>query len=143
MMSRSCVFIPSDTADSARGGNHPTAGFRINPLPEGQQTSEGANMPVSKHRHKLGGKSVRHPGRGKVPTIPPLTPDMLAWQKFRAAYTAPFFAAREGEEDAPYALDIIAARAWRYNAPMPVLSKAAMIREMANPLEDDYPSRTA
>jgi hypothetical protein len=68
---------------------------------------------------------------------------MQAWQKFRDQYTAPFFAATEGEGDAHYALDIIAARAWRYNAPMPVLRKAAVVREMANPLEDDHPGRTA
>ena len=40
-------------------------------------------------------------------------------------------------------MDIIAARAWWYNAPMPVLSKAAVVREMANPIEDDHPGRTA
>ena len=50
-------------------------------------------MPVSKHRRKRGGKSVRHPGRGKVPTIPPLPPDLQAWQKFRDGYIAPFRAA--------------------------------------------------
>jgi hypothetical protein len=100
-------------------------------------------MPVSKHRHKTGGKSVRHPGRGKVPTRPPLPPDMQAWQRFRDQYTAPFFAATAGQEDAHYALDIIAARTWRYNAPLTAISKADVVCEMAQPIEDDHPGRTA
>ena len=102
-------------------------------------------MPVSKHRHKPGGKSVRHPGRSrsKVPTRPPLPPNMQAWQRFRDKYTAPFFAATEGQEDAHYALDIIAAHAWRYNAPPRAVSKTKVIREMAEPIEDDHPGRTA
>jgi hypothetical protein len=100
-------------------------------------------MPVSKHRRKPGGKSVRHPGRGKAPTRPPLPPDMQAWQKFRKGYTAPFFAATKGQEDAHYALDIIADHAWQYNAPTQAVSKAKVLREMAEPIEDYHPGRTA
>jgi hypothetical protein len=100
-------------------------------------------MPVSKHRRKPGGKSVRHPGRRKVVTIPLLPPDMQAWQKFRAAYTAPFFAATEGQDDAHYALDIITEHAWQYKDPPKAVSKATVLREMAEPIEDYHPGRTA
>jgi hypothetical protein len=100
-------------------------------------------MPVSKHRRKPSGKSMRHPGRRKVVTIPLLPPDMQAWQKFRAAYTAPFFAATEGQDDAQYALDIITEHAWQYKAPPKAVSKATVLREMAEPIEDYHPGRTA
>src|SRR5689334_10805400 len=74
-------------------------------------------MPVSKHRRKPGGKSVRHPGHGKVPTVPPLPPDLQAWQKFRDGYIAPFRAALEGNMVAHEILDMVADRAWQYNTP--------------------------
>ena len=74
-------------------------------------------MPVSKHRRKPGGKSVRHPGRGKVPTIPPLPPDLQAWRKFHDGYIAPFLPALAGNTVAHEILDMITDRAWQYNAP--------------------------
>jgi len=43
-------------------------------------------MPTSKHRRKAGGKSLRHPGRGKLPRERPLSPAMLAWRTFSNAY---------------------------------------------------------
>ena len=47
-------------------------------------------MPQSKHRRKAGGKSVKHPGRGKPPREWPLSPAMLAWRTFSDAYCRPF-----------------------------------------------------
>ena len=100
-------------------------------------------MPVSKHRRKPGGKSVRHPGRGIVPTIPPLPPDLQAWQKFRDGYIAPFRAALAGNPVAHEILDLIADRAWQYNAPLQAVNKAEVPREMAQPIDDLCPGRTA
>ena len=100
-------------------------------------------MPVSKHRRKRGGKSVRHPGRGKVPTIPPLPPDLQAWRKFHDGYIAPFRAALEGNTVAHEILDLIADRAWQYNAPLQAVSKAEVLREMAQPIDELCPGRTA
>ena len=99
-------------------------------------------MPVSKHRRKPGGKSVRHPGRGKVPTIPPLPPDLQAWRKFHDGYIAPFLPALEGNTVAHEVVDLIADRAWQYNAPLQAVSKAEVLREMAQPIEDLYPGRS-
>ena len=100
-------------------------------------------MPVSKHRRKPGGKSVRHPGRGKVPPIPPLPPDLQAWQKFRDGYIAPFRVALEGNMVAHEILDLIADRAWQYHAPLQAVSKAAVLRELAQPIDELCPGRTA
>jgi hypothetical protein len=100
-------------------------------------------MPVSKHRRKPGGKSVRHPGRGKVPTIPPLPPDLQAWRKFHDGYIAPFRAALEGNTVAHEILDLIADRAWQYNAPLQAVSKAEVLRELAQPIDELCPGRTA
>jgi hypothetical protein len=100
-------------------------------------------MPVSKHRRKPGGKSMRHPGRRKTPAIPPWLPETQAWQRFRAGYIAPFFAASEGHPEAHDVLDIIAEHAWQYNAPPQVVSKAEVLRKMAEPIADLYPGRTA
>jgi hypothetical protein len=101
-------------------------------------------MPVSKHRRKPGSKSVRHPGRSprKAPAIPPLPPEMRAWEKFRDGYTAPFFAATEGDTVAHEVLDMIADRAWHYNAPLQAVSKAEVLREMAQPIDALCPGRT-
>ena len=100
-------------------------------------------MPVSKHRRKPGGKSMRHPDRGKVPTIPPLPPDLQAWQKFHDGYIAPFRAALEGNTVAHEILDLIADRAWQYNAPLQAVSKAEVLRELAQPIDELCPGRTA
>src|ERR1700759_3956341 len=100
-------------------------------------------MPVSKHRRKPGGKSVRHPGRGKVPTIPPLPPDLQAWRKFHDGYIAPFLAALEGNTVAHEILDTIADHAWQYNAPLHAVSKAEVLREMAQPIDEFCPGRTS
>ena len=100
-------------------------------------------MPVSKHRRKPGGKSVRHPGRGKVPPIPPLPPDLQAWQKFRDGYIAPFRAALEGNTVAHEVVDMIADRAWQDNAPLQAVSKAEVLRELAQPIDELCPGRTA
>jgi len=100
-------------------------------------------MPVSKHRRKPGGKSVRHPGRGKGGSAGTLPLEMQAWRRFRDDYTAPFFAATEGQTDAHDVLDMIAEHAWQYNAPLKVVSKAEVLRKMAEPIEDLYPGRTA
>ena len=101
-------------------------------------------MPVSKHRRKPGGKSVRHPGRSpnKAPAIPPWPPELLAWQQLRKRYTAPFFAATEGHTVAHDVLDVITEYAWQYNHPLKVVSKAEVLRRMAEPIEDLYPGRT-
>src|SRR3954465_5684643 len=100
-------------------------------------------MPVSKHRRKPGGKSVRHPGRGKVPTIPPLPPDLQAWRKFHDGYIAPFRAALEGNMVGQEVVDMIAERAWQDNAPVTAVSKAEVLRETRHPIDDLYPGRTA
>src|SRR3954454_5914141 len=100
-------------------------------------------MPVSKHRREPGGKSVRHPGRGKVPTIPPLPPDLQAWWKFRDGYIAPFLPALEDNTVAHEVVDLIADRAWQDNAPLQAVSKAAVLRELAQPIDELCPGRTA
>jgi hypothetical protein len=100
-------------------------------------------MPVSKHRRKPGGKSVRHPGRGKVPTIPPLPPDLQAWRKFHDGYIAPFLPALEGNTVAHEVADMIADRAWQDNAPLQAVSKAEVLRELAQPIDELCPGRTA
>jgi hypothetical protein len=102
-------------------------------------------MPVSKHRRKPGGKSMRHPGKRKTPAIPPWLPETQAWRRFRNGYTVPFFAATEGHEghtEAHDVLGIIAEHAWQYNAPLKAVSKAEILREMAEPIEDLYPGQT-
>ena len=100
-------------------------------------------MPVSKHRRKRGGKSVRHPGRGKVPTTPPLPPGLQAWRKFHDGYIVPFLAALEGNTVAHEVVDLIADRAWQYNAPLQAVSKAEVLRELAQPIDELCPGRTA
>ena len=47
-------------------------------------------MPQSKHRRKAGGRSVKHPGRGKPPRELPPSPAMPAWRTFSNAYCRPF-----------------------------------------------------
>jgi hypothetical protein len=86
---------------------------------------------------------VRHPGRGKVPTIPPLPPDLQAWRKFHDGYIAPFRAALEGNTVAHEILDLIADCAWQYNAPLQAVSKAEVLRELAQPIDERCPGRTA
>ena len=102
-------------------------------------------MPVSKHRRKRGGKSVRHPGRSlhKAPAIPPLPPDLQAWRKFHVGYIAPFRAALEGYMVAHEIVDLIADRAWQYHAPLQAVSKAEVLRELAQPIDELCPGRTA
>ena len=85
---------------------------------------------------------MRHPGRGKVPTTPPLPPDLQAWRKFHDGYLAPFLPALEGNTVAHEVVDLIADRAWQYNAPLQAVSKAEVLREMAQPIEDFYPGRS-
>ena len=99
-------------------------------------------MPVSKHRRKPGGRSVRHPGRGKGGSAGTLPREMQAWRRFRDGYTTPFFAATEGHTVAHDVLDIIADHAWQYSAPLKVVSKAEVLRTMAQPIEDLHPGRT-
>jgi len=100
-------------------------------------------MPVSKHRRKRGGKSLRHPGRGKVPTTPPLPPDLQAWRKFRDGYIAPFRAVLKGNTVAHEVVDLIADRAWQYNASLQAVSKAEVLRELAQPIDELCPGRPA
>jgi hypothetical protein len=64
---------------------------------------------------------------------------MQAWRRFRAGYTAPFFAATEGHTIAHDVLDMIADYAWHYNAPLKAVSKAEVLCEIAEPIEDLYP----
>jgi hypothetical protein len=107
-------------------------------------------MPVSKHRRKPGGRNVGHSGGSKAPPMPPLPPDLdvllkpcFAYFKFSDTYKVSFFKATKGQEDAHYALDIIVDKAWRYQAPMRPVSKAEVFRQMAEPIDDDYPGQTA
>lgn len=70
-------------------------------------------MPKSKHRHKGGGKSTKHPGRGIAP--PPQMPlDEVVYNKFLDLYVEDF--ASEWEDTAPKAtiglLDTIALAAF-------------------------------
>jgi hypothetical protein len=71
-------------------------------------------MPFSKHRRKPGGKSVRHPGRGKQgkPPPPPDTPEMLRWRRFADGYTRPFHAKHGNGSPLSYLLDVIAYKAF-------------------------------
>ena len=65
-------------------------------------------MPQSKHRRKAGGKSVKHPGRGKASRELPPSPAMLAWRTFSNAYCRPFHRQWPGHP-AGELLDIVSA----------------------------------
>jgi hypothetical protein len=65
-------------------------------------------MPQSKHRRKAGGKSVKHPGRGKPSRELPPSPAMLAWRTFSNAYCRPFHRQWPGHP-AGELLDIVSA----------------------------------
>lgn len=66
-------------------------------------------MPRSKHRRKPGGKSVRHPGRGKPARDWSRSPAMQAWDAFSSGYNGPFHAAfPRASLDAGFLLDLIA-----------------------------------
>jgi hypothetical protein len=65
-------------------------------------------MPFSKHRRKPGGKSVRHPGRGKQDKA------LTRWRRFTDGYTRPFHAKHGIEDplDAGYLLAFVADEAF-------------------------------
>ena len=67
-------------------------------------------MPISKHRRKLGGKSVRHPGRGGRRGY-----GDGPWERFERAYTAPFFARHGMDSPLSYLLETIAGEAFDSN----------------------------
>jgi hypothetical protein len=62
-------------------------------------------MPVSKHRRKPGGKSVRHPGRARAPAFR-LDYESSARRAFAEKYTVPFYAAHGADHFAAEMLDI-------------------------------------
>jgi hypothetical protein len=73
-------------------------------------------MPVSKHRHKPGGKAIKHPGRGKQPKPPPPSPEEEAELAFDDAYTIPFHKKfPEPPHHAAYLLDLISAAALAFS----------------------------
>jgi hypothetical protein len=100
-------------------------------------------MPVSKHRHKSGGKSVRHPGRRRVLKEDPPWPEYQAWQKYHAGYAAPFHRTMGYDHEAGYALDLIADSAWRYPGPLQPVSKAALFQKLSEPLDEEDRGKTA
>jgi hypothetical protein len=65
-------------------------------------------MPTSKHRRKAGGKTVKHPGRGKPPREWSPSPAMLAWRTFSNVYCRPFHQQWPGHP-AGELLDIVSA----------------------------------
>ena len=67
-------------------------------------------MPISKHRRKSGGKSVRHPGRGGRRGY-----GDGPWERFAHAYTAPFFARHGMDSPLSYLLETIAGEAFDSN----------------------------
>ncbi len=84
-------------------------------------------MPRSKHRRKPGGKSLRHPGRGK-PGRQEQTPAETAYSRFCAVYTSPFHRRLPGDPlDAGFLLDIIADAAFDHGTEtlLPVSKKMA------------------
>jgi hypothetical protein len=92
-------------------------------------------MPRSKHRHKKGGKAIRHPGRVREAAMPAMTPEELARRRFSELYTAPFFR-QFGHDDprrAGLMLDIIAEAAFNiiaaaaFNMSGPALALADML----------------
>jgi hypothetical protein len=97
-------------------------------------------MPVSKHRHKPGGKAIKHPGRGKQPKPPPPSPEEEAELAFDDAYTIPFHKKfPEPPHHAGYLLDLISAAAFAFSGGAPVLSsvsKATMFEQFAEPVGD-------
>jgi hypothetical protein len=66
-------------------------------------------MPRSKHWRKPGGKSVKHPGRGKPGFELPMTASEAALPKFTDAFCRPFHQQwRERDERVSYMLDLVA-----------------------------------
>ncbi len=102
-------------------------------------------MPVSKHRRKPGGKSVRHPGRAKAPAVR-LDYESRAHRAFVERYTVPFFAAHGADHFAAEMLDIISDEAFVLTdgaATLEPVSKAAVFRKFLEPLsaDDDSPPK--
>ncbi len=102
-------------------------------------------MPVSKHRRKPGGKSVRHPGRARAPTFR-LDYESSAHRAFAEKYTVPFFAAHGADHFAAEMLDIISDEAFVLAdgaATLEPVSKAQVFRKFLEPLpaDDDSPPK--
>lgn len=94
-------------------------------------------MPTSKHRRKAGGKSVKHPGRGKPPREWPPSPAMLAWRTFSDAYCRPFHQQWPGHP-ACELLDIVSAGLFDADTrTLHTANKAEMFLTFLQPLEDE------
>jgi hypothetical protein len=72
-------------------------------------------VPKSKHRHKGGGKAIKHPGREYAPAmppdspemvaLPPDSPDMVAFRRLQSNYTGPFY--KKWRNKVPHHADVL------------------------------------
>ena len=94
-------------------------------------------MPPSKHRRKAGGKSVKHPGRGKPPREWPPSAAMLAWRTFSDAYCRPFHQQWPGHP-AGELLDIVSAGLFDADTrTFYTADKAEIFAEFLEPFEEE------
>jgi hypothetical protein len=96
-------------------------------------------MPVSKHRRKSGGKSVRHPGRGKAFKKSPPTAKELAWRVFNTRWRSQFLTEFPEREDVGMMMDIITDQVWLGDGNFGPASKEKAIEEFIKPFEDEPP----
>ena len=98
-------------------------------------------MPRSKHRRKPGGKAVKHPGRGKLPSVSSgADPDIDLWYRFEAKYIASFHERFPNDPlGAGYMLGLIADLAFvpAEGGRLVPASKAEVFREFMLPIDYD------
>ena len=90
-------------------------------------------MPRSKHRRKPGGKSVRHPGRGKAPKPLPLDAEAEAYRQMIHAVAAPFHEQTGYDAPAGYLLDLALDEFWV----RPSISRIAITSHFLQSVEDE------
>lgn len=89
-------------------------------------------MPRSKHRRKPGGKSVRHPGRGRAFKPPPLDAETLAWRRMRHAVAEPFYQQIDNDDGRTgEMLDLVLEELWQ----RPVASRAELTGAFLTPAQ--------
>jgi hypothetical protein len=96
-------------------------------------------MPRPKHRRKPGGKSVKHPGRGKPGWELPMTASEAALQKFTDTFCRPFHQQwRERDERVSYMLDLVAEAIFDPDAPtFRTFNKNVVLPTFLAPFEEE------
>jgi hypothetical protein len=98
-------------------------------------------MPFSKHRRKPGGKSVRHPGRGREGKPAPEPPEWALYRQFADGYSNPFATKHEALIDM---LDTIADLAFEpVNGGLQPVSKADVFSMFVDPDEPGHEAEDA